>query len=116
MFHSELNVPRDRVADAARACWAFAFDWGAITHALRNNVDPSQVRIALLLQEMVPAARAGVLFTRDPSGAHPDDAVVSSSIGTAEALMQGEESGDSARIPRAGPVAAQIRCCAACTA
>ena len=78
VFHSELNVTPDRLADAARACWAFAFDWGAITHALRNNVDPAQVRIALLLQEMVPATRAGVLFTRDPSGAHPDEAVVSS--------------------------------------
>ena len=52
---------------------------------------------------MVPASRAGVLFTRDPSGAHPDVAVVSWSHGTAEALMQGEESGESARIPRNGP-------------
>jgi pyruvate,water dikinase len=103
VFHSELNVTRDRLADAARACWAFAFDWGAITHALRNNVDPATVRIALLVQEMVPAARAGVLFTRDPSGAHPDIAVVSSSAGTAEALLRGEASGDSARLPRDGP-------------
>jgi phosphohistidine swiveling domain-containing protein len=103
VFHSELNVPHDRLAEAARACWAFTFDWGAITHALRNNVDPAKVRIALLLQEMVPATRAGVLFTRDPSGAHPEVALVSSSAGTADALMQGEEGGDSARIPRDGP-------------
>jgi rifampicin phosphotransferase len=106
VFHSELNVPHDRLADAARACWSFACDWGVITHALRNNVDPAHVRIALLLQEMVPATRAGVLFTCDPSGAHPDDAVVSWSSGTGEALMQGEESGESARIPRGGPAPA----------
>ena len=103
VFHSELNVTPDRLGDAARACWAFAFDWGAITHALRNNVDPGKVRIALLVQEMVAATRAGVLFTRDPSGARPHEAVVSSASGTAEALMQGEESGDTARIQRSGP-------------
>ncbi|MEO8259492.1 MAG: PEP/pyruvate-binding domain-containing protein [Acidobacteriota bacterium] len=103
VFHSELDVAGDRVAEAARACWAFAFDWGAITHALRNNVDPAQVRIALLVQEMVPATRAGVLFTRDPSGAHPDEAVVSSAAGTAAALLHGGESGESIRIRRDGP-------------
>jgi pyruvate,water dikinase len=102
VFHSELNVTRDRLPEAARACWACAVDWGVIMHALRNNVDPAQVRIALLVQEMVPATRAGVLFTRDPSGAHPDEAVVSSSTGTAESLMQGENSGESARIVRDG--------------
>jgi pyruvate,water dikinase len=102
VFHSELNVARGGLADAVRTCWAFAFDWAAITHALRNNVDPSHVRIALLLQEMVRATRAGVLFTRDPSGAHPDVAVVSSSLGGGEALMQGEATGDSVRLPRDG--------------
>src|SRR4029450_12682519 len=75
----------------------------AINHALRNNVDPWQVRIALLLQEMVPAARAGVLFTREPSGAKPDVAVVCSSEGTADALMQGEDSGDTRYIARDAP-------------
>jgi phosphohistidine swiveling domain-containing protein len=106
VFHSELNVERNGVVEAACACWAFAFDWGAITHALRNNVDPARVRIALIVQEMVPAARAGVMFTRDPSGAHPETAIVSSSAGVAEALMQGEQGGDSARISRDGPAPA----------
>jgi len=107
VFHSELNVARDGVAHAARACWSYVFDWGAITHALRNNVDPMRMRIALLVQEMVPASRAGVLFTRDPSGAQPDVAVVSWSHGVADALMQGDESGNSARIPRDGPSPAE---------
>jgi pyruvate,water dikinase len=104
VFHSELNVLSGGLADAVRTCWSFVFDWAAITHALRNNIDPSQVRIALLLQEMVRATRAGVLFTRDPSGAHPDVAVVSSSLGGGAALMQGEATGESVRISRDGVV------------
>jgi pyruvate,water dikinase len=103
VFHSELNVAPERVVEVARACWAFAFEWAAIAHALRNNIDPAQVRLALLVQEMVPAERAGVLFTRDPSGTHPDTAVVSSSSGTAEALMQGDERGELTRMARSGP-------------
>jgi pyruvate,water dikinase len=103
VFHSELDVPREGVADVARACWAFAFDWGAITHALRNNVDPAGVRVALLLQEMVATTRAGVLFTRDPSGADPHTAIVCSAGGTADALMQGEEGGALVRLARDAP-------------
>lgn len=102
VFHSELDVASDRLHDAVRACWAFAFDWGAVTHALLHDLDPAQVRIALLLQDMVSATRAGVLFTRDPSGARPDQAVVSSAAGTAEALMQGDESGATVRFLREG--------------
>ena len=104
VFHSELNVTRDRLGDAVRACWAFAFDWGAITHALRNNVDPSQVRIALLLQEMVAAtARRRAVHARSVGGPPARGRGVHPSTGTADALMQGDESGETARIPRAGP-------------
>jgi pyruvate,water dikinase len=102
VYHSELDVARERLGAAARTCWAHAFGYAALTHALRHNVDPESLRLALVVQEMVPASTAGVLFTQEPSGAHPESALVAITRGLGERLMQGEVDGDSVRLPRDG--------------
>jgi len=100
VFCSELDVAGADVDEAVSRCWAHAFDYTVVTHALRNNLDPARLRVALLVQQMVPAERAGVLFTRDPTGAAPDTAVASFTQGSGEALMQGELEGSSVHLDR----------------
>ncbi|MBI4508018.1 MAG: hypothetical protein HY698_00180 [Deltaproteobacteria bacterium] len=102
VFHSELHVVRERLMDAVRTCWSHAFSHQAITHALRCNLDPSDVHIALVVQEMIAADRSGVLFTREPSGAHPELVLVSMTSGEGASLMHGDVSGHSISLPRKG--------------
>jgi len=102
VYHSELDVPPDQALDAVRTCWAQAHSYAALTHAMRNGVDPAAVRVALLVQRMVPATQAGVLFTREPSGANPELAQVAFTRGGGAALMHGDVTGESVTLRRDG--------------
>ncbi len=103
VFHSVLRVSEEGLLGAVQTCWAEAYDYTAITHALRKNIDPAGIRFALLVQEMVEADRSGVLFTQDPSGADPESALLSVTSGVGDALLQGEVEGEEFRLNRARP-------------
>src|SRR5688572_32846313 len=47
-------------------CWASLFSERAVTYRLRNGFDHRKVHMAVVVQRMVSAQAAGVLFTADP--------------------------------------------------
>ena len=100
VFHSELNVKHDALSGIILDCWASFFDYRVLSEVLRNNIDPGLMGIALLVQEMIPADHAGVLFTMDPTGHDTETAILSLTHGTAEKLMDGETEGTHVRINR----------------
>ncbi|WP_321422564.1 phosphoenolpyruvate synthase [uncultured Methanobacterium sp.] len=63
-----LNVkgPEDLIK-YVRKCWASLFEARAIFYREENNFDHSKVYIAVVVQEMVDAEKAGVMFTVHPS-------------------------------------------------
>jgi len=63
-----LNVkgPEDMIK-YVRKCWASLFEARAIFYREENNFDHSKVYIAVVVQEMVDAEKAGVMFTVHPS-------------------------------------------------
>ena len=63
-----LNVkgPED-LMKYVRKCWASLFGARAIFYREENNFDHSKVYIAVVVQEMVDAEKAGVMFTVHPS-------------------------------------------------
>ncbi|OPX57511.1 MAG: Phosphoenolpyruvate synthase [Methanobacterium sp. PtaB.Bin024] len=63
-----LNVkgPEDLIK-YVRKCWASLFEARAIFYREENNFDHSKVYIAVVVQEMVDAQKAGVMFTVHPS-------------------------------------------------
>lgn len=96
VFTSHMPVTHAGLADAIRACRTPGTEVAA--HALRNNIDPRTIAVAVVVQEMVEADRAGVLFTMDPSGS--DEAVLSVTKGSGQKLMQGETGGETLRVRR----------------
>ena len=56
----------DAVVDAVRRCWASLWTDRAVDYRARNGIDQGSVRLAVVIQEMVQPATAGVLFTADP--------------------------------------------------
>src|SRR5229473_4793550 len=70
-------------------CWASLFTERAVTYRLRNGVDHRKVHMAVVVQQMVFAQAAGILFTADPITGNRTVASVEASFGLGEALVSG---------------------------
>ncbi|MCU1356097.1 MAG: hypothetical protein JWM89_1515, partial [Acidimicrobiales bacterium] len=81
-----------------RRCWVSLFSERAVTYRRRNGFDDRNVRMAVVVQQMVPAEVAGVLFTADPVTSNRQLATVEATWGLGEALVSGLVSGDVYRV------------------
>jgi pyruvate, water dikinase len=92
-------------ADAVEAVWRSAWSQSALAYRQRVGAD-GPVRVGVVIQRLVAADVAGVLFTRNPvSGA--DELVVEASWGLGEAVVQGLVIPDFYRVARTGEVIAR---------
>ena len=57
----------ENVIDYVRKCWASLFEARAIFYREENDFDHSKVLIAVVVQKMANADKAGVMFTVNPS-------------------------------------------------
>lgn len=85
-----LNViGEEAVARAVAACWASLWTDRAIAYRERQGIDPHDVSIAVVVQKMVPADAAGVLFTANPVTGERSEMVVDASPGLGESVVSG---------------------------
>ncbi|MFI6538008.1 rifamycin-inactivating phosphotransferase [Nonomuraea sp. NPDC050547] len=70
-------------------CWASLFTERAVTYRLRNGIGHRTVQMAVVVQRMVFADAAGVLFTADPVTGNRKVATVDAGFGLGEALVSG---------------------------
>jgi phosphohistidine swiveling domain-containing protein len=87
---SYLNIRGgEAVVEAVRHCWASLWNDRAVDYRARNDVDHATVRLAVVVQEMVDARAAGVLFTADPVTGTRHHSVVDAALGLGEAVVSG---------------------------
>jgi phosphohistidine swiveling domain-containing protein len=79
----------DAVLDAVHRCWASLWTDRAVLYRMRAHVDHAGSRLAVVVQRMVDAAVAGVLFTADPVTGHRGRTVIDASPGLGEAVVSG---------------------------
>jgi pyruvate,water dikinase len=85
-----LNVRGEaELLDAVRRCWASLWTDRAVAYRARLGIDPAEVRIAVVVQRMVDADVAGVMFTADPVTGDRESIVVEASAGLGEAVVSG---------------------------
>ncbi len=77
------------VLDAVRRCWASLWTDRAVVYRATNGIDHRTVRLAIVIQRMVDAAIAGVLFTANPVTGRRRQAVIDASPGLGEAVVSG---------------------------
>ena len=84
-----LNIrgPED-VLTYVQKCWASLFESRAIFYREENNFDHSKVYIAVVVQEMVNAEKAGVMFTVHPSTGE-EQILLEAAWGLGEAVVSG---------------------------
>nr|WP_200890926.1 PEP/pyruvate-binding domain-containing protein [Arthrobacter sp. SPG23] len=85
-----LNVVgADAVLEAVRRCWASLWTDRAVAYRATHGISPSTVALAVVVQRMVDAAVAGVLFTANPVTGRRHEAVIDASPGLGEAVVSG---------------------------
>jgi phosphohistidine swiveling domain-containing protein len=97
-----LNVRgREALVGAVRRCWASLWTARAIAYRARRGIDPGAVALAVVVQELVPAEAAGVLFTVDPVDGDGSKIVVNAAWGLGEAVVGGRVTPDTVVIDKA---------------
>jgi pyruvate,water dikinase len=85
-----LNVVgAQAVVEAVRRCWASLWTDRAVAYRESNGIGHASVRLAVVVQVMVDAQVAGVLFTANPVTGRRREAVIDASPGLGEAVVSG---------------------------
>jgi rifampicin phosphotransferase len=74
---------------AVRDCWASLWTARAMAYRARQGIDPATVSLAVVVQQMVDAEAAGVMFTANPSNGRRDETVISAAWGLGESVVSG---------------------------
>lgn len=78
----------DALWDAIRACWASAYGARALVYRAAQHIEDEPC-VAVVVQRMVHAARAGVLFSADPTTKSTDVMVIEAALGFGEVVVSG---------------------------
>jgi pyruvate,water dikinase len=89
------------VLAAVRDCWASLWTARALGYRARNGIAPAEVSLAVVVQALVPAEAAGVLFTANPVTGRRDEMVIDASLGLGEAVVSGQVEPDHYVVRRA---------------
>jgi rifampicin phosphotransferase len=85
-----LNVTgEEALLDAVRRCWASLWNERAVAYRAANGIADATVALAVVVQRMVDAAVAGVLFTADPITGTRRRAAIDAVRGLADVLVSG---------------------------
>jgi pyruvate,water dikinase len=79
----------DVVLRHIKQCFSSMWTDRAIVYRKQNNIPDEQVRLAVVVQEMVDARSAGVLFTNNPLSEARDEIVIESNFGLGESVVSG---------------------------
>jgi pyruvate,water dikinase len=75
--------------DAVRRCWASLWTDRAVSYRNANAIDHRSVALAVVVQRMIDATTAGVMFTANPITGTRHETVIDASPGLGEAVVSG---------------------------
>ncbi len=95
-----LHVSGDEeVIEYIRKCWASLFEARAIFYREENDFEHSKVYIAVVVQKMANADKAGVMFTVNPSTGE-EIALIEGSWGLGESVVSGDVTPDNYQVDK----------------
>jgi pyruvate,water dikinase len=90
-----LYVTRDELASRVRDCLASAYSERALAYRTVRGELSAKIEAAVVVQLMVDARAAGVLFTANPSTGSTSEAVITAAYGLGEGVVAGSVETDS---------------------
>ncbi|HET9731350.1 MAG TPA: phosphoenolpyruvate synthase [Acidimicrobiales bacterium] len=109
MHETFTNVSGDadvvaRVVD----CWASLFGERVVSYRAAQAI-AEEPALAVVVQQMVPADRSGVMFTVDPSTGERDHIVIEGAFGFGEVVVGGKVEPDTYVVAKDGPTLLRVR-------
>jgi pyruvate, water dikinase len=93
---------RDALLERIVECWASLFGARSLTYRVSQGIT-EEPAIAVVVQEMVAAERAGVAFTVDPASGDPNRMVIEGALGLGEVVVSGAVEPDTYIVAKDGP-------------
>ena len=85
-----LNVTGEpELINAVQKCWGSLWSERAIAYRSRIRIDSAELRIAVVVQRMINAEMAGVMFTADPVSGDRETIMIDASKGLGDAVVSG---------------------------
>jgi pyruvate,water dikinase len=89
MFESFLNVDgKEELLQRIKDCWASTFGARVLFYRIKQGM-AVEMPVAVVVQRMINAEKAGVMFTTDPATRDPSRMVIEAAWGLGEAVVQG---------------------------
>lgn len=85
LFRADLN----EICAALKQVWASAFRQGALDYALRKGIAVVDLKVAVIVQQMIDADKAGVTFTANPVTGNTAQMLISATYGVGEGVVSG---------------------------
>ena len=96
-----LNIHGEQaLLEAVKKCWASLWTARAIAYRIKNNIDQNTVALAVVVQEMVFAEAAGIMFTANPVNGNRDEVVINAAWGLGEAIVSGAVTPDTLTVDK----------------
>jgi phosphohistidine swiveling domain-containing protein len=97
-----LNVQGfGELLEAVKRCWASLWTARAIGYRAQQGIGAEGLALAVVVQVLVPAEAAGILFTANPVSGNRDQAIISAAWGLGEAVVGGLVTPDALTVDKA---------------
>lgn len=87
------------VLEAIKVCWASLYTFQSVQYR-KQNIQPIRTGMAVVVQTMLPADVAGVLFSQHPLTGEPRKCLISANFGLGESVVSGEVDPDNYVVKR----------------
>lgn len=89
------------VIESVKKCWASAYSERSLVYRKENDLNAKDIKVAVILQEMICPDKSGVLFTCDPINEDPEHILINSVYGVGEGIVSGLYDADTYKMEKA---------------
>lgn len=94
-YDSYLNINGEEdIFHHIKLCYSSLWTTRAISYRIKNNIPHFNLKVALIIQKLVSAKSAGILFTTNPINPNQSQIIIESNFGLGESIASGKISPD----------------------
>ncbi|MEJ2287650.1 MAG: PEP/pyruvate-binding domain-containing protein [Deinococcales bacterium] len=90
----------DAVTEALIGCWSSGRSQRALAYREGSGLDANGIHLAVLVQQLVPADAAAVVFSADPVSGRREEVVIDANFGLGESIVGGSVTPDAYRVDK----------------
>lgn len=98
----------DEIIRYIKKCWASLWSSQAISYRISMGFEHLKVDLAVVIQLMIDAEAAGVMFTANPVNGRRDEMLISAGYGLGESIVSGQITPDTFILSKSGNVKEQF--------